>query len=245
MLPIAVSRVSYYRRNSHENYVHWLLQRVELRSDTEWASSLLASRTRSEVDDMVLERLMDKQIEDVIEEKPSWVEAAMSVIEGLADDIGEVIEEVIEEIFEEDAEPIEDREEETHEDSIEEAQEEEEEAQAEEEEAPDEEVPDEVEEVIDENPFGGEVDYNSFTVRELQDQCRLRGITIRGTKSEVVLRLRRDDAGIVEQPTKGETEAPSQEAAEDEPDAPSQEAATEEVTQHDDSRQTQPNYEEE
>lgn len=238
MLPIAVSRVNYYRRNSHEKYVHWLLQRVELRSDTEWASSLLASRTRSEVDDMVLERLMDKQIEDVIEEKPSWVEAAMNAIEGLADDIGEVIEEVIEEIFEEDAEPIEDREEETHEDSIEEAQEEEEEAQAEE-------APDEVQEVVDENPFGGEVDYNSFTVRELQDQCRLRGITIRGTKSEVVLRLRRDDAGIVEQPTKGETEAPSQEAAEDEPDAPSQEAATEEVTQHDDSRQTQPNYEEE
>ena len=238
MLPIAVSRVNYYRRNSHEKYVHWLLQRVELRSDTEWASSLLASRTRSEVDDMVLERLMDKQIEDVIEEKPSWVEAAMSVIEGLADDIGEVIEEVIEEIFEEDAEPIEDREEETHEDSIEEAQEEEEEAQAEE-------APDEVEEVVDENPFGGEVDYNSFTVRELQDQCRLRGITIRGTKSEVVLRLRRDDAGIVEQPTKGKTEAPSQEAAEDKPDAPSQEAATEEVTQHDDSRQEQPDYEEE
>ena len=61
----------------------------------------------------------------------------------------------------------------------------------------------------------------------MQSICKERGITIRGTKSEVVLRLRRDDAGIVEQPTKGEIEAPSQEAAEVEPDAPSQEAATE------------------
>jgi len=96
-----------------------------------------------------------------------------------------------------------------------------------------------------ENPFGGEIDYNSFTVRELQKECKARGITIRGTKSEVVLRLRHDDAGIVEQPTQGETEAPSQEAADVTPDAPSQEAATEEVTIDDDSRQTELTDEEE
>ena len=95
------------------------------------------------------------------------------------------------------------------------------------------------------NPFGGEVDYNSFTVRELQKECKARGITIRGTKSEVVLRLRHDDAGIVEQPTQGVTEAHSQESADVTPDAPSQEAATEEVTTDDDSRQTELTDEEE
>ena len=95
------------------------------------------------------------------------------------------------------------------------------------------------------NPFGGEIDYNSFTVRELQKECKARGITIRGTKSEVVLRLRHDDAGIVEQPTQGVTEAHSQESADVTPDAPSQEAATEEVTTDDDSRQTQLTDEEE
>ena len=101
--------------------------------------------------------------------------------------------------------------------------------------------------VIDDkdNPFGGEIDYNSFTVRELQVLCKERGITIRGTKSEVVLRLRHHDAGIVDQPTKGETDVPSQEATDVTPDAPSQEAATEDVTQHDDSRQEPPENEEE
>ena len=79
----------------------------------------------------------------------------------------------------------------------------------------------------------------------LQVLCKQRGITIRGTKSEVVLRLRHHDAGIVDQPTKGETDVPSKEATDVTPDAPSQEAATEDVTQHDDSRQESPNYEEE
>ena len=88
-------------------------------------------------------------------------------------------------------------------------------------------VPDE------ESPFGGEVDYNSYTVRELQKECKVRGITIRGTK------------GIVEQPTQGVTEAPSQEAADETLDTPSQEAVTEEVTTNDDSGQTELTNEEE
>ena len=80
-------------------------------------------------------------------------------------------------------------------------------------------------------------DYNSWTVKELQEECKERGLTIRGSKAEVVLRLRRDDEGIqiVEQETEDETEAPSEEAAEVELDAPSEEseAVTEEVTDND------------
>ena len=95
-----------------------------------------------------------------------------------------------------------------------------------------------------ENPFG-DVDYNSWTVRELQEECRGREITIRGTKAEVVLRLRRHDDGIVEQPTTSDAEAPSQEAAEETLDAPSQEAATEDVTDNDHSGQGEINNEKE
>ena len=66
-----------------------------------------------------------------------------------------------------------------------------------------------------------------MTVRELQAICKERGLTIRGTKAQVVLRLKRDDEGIVEEDTaESETEAPSEEAADVELDAPSEEAAT-------------------
>ena len=76
-------------------------------------------------------------------------------------------------------------------------------------------------------------DYDSYTIRELQDICRERGLTIRGTKAEVVLRLRRDDDGITEtQPEEDETEAPSEEAVEESSDTPSEEAVTEEVNEN-------------
>ena len=75
------------------------------------------------------------------------------------------------------------------------------------------------------NPFSS-IDYNSWTVRELQEECRERGITIRGTKAEVVLRLRRNDDGIMDDTANGESEAPSEEAAEETQDAPSEEAVT-------------------
>ena len=99
------------------------------------------------------------------------------------------------------------------------------------------------------NPFI-EQDYDSWTVRELQEECRTRGLTIRGSKAEVVLRLRRDDEGIeiVEQETEDETEAPSEEAAEAESDAPSEEseAVTEDVTDNDENNgETQHTDEEE
>ena len=97
------------------------------------------------------------------------------------------------------------------------------------------------------SPFDAEMDYDSWTQKELQEECRQRGLTIRGTKAEVVLRLRRDDDGIVEQETEDETEAPSEEAAEEELDAPSEEseAVTEEVTDNDNSGETSNTDEEE
>jgi|APSaa5957512535_1039671.scaffolds.fasta_scaffold00824_20 hypothetical protein len=96
-------------------------------------------------------------------------------------------------------------------------------------------VPMDEEEVVVEpsdSPFAVDTDYDSMTVAELRDVCRDRELTIRGTKAEVVLRLRRDDEGITEdtQPEEGETEAPLEEAAEVTLDAPSNEAVTEEVT---------------
>ena len=108
----------------------------------------------------------------------------------------------------------------------------------------------EEEEIIvpDDSPFDEEMDYDSWTQKELQEECRQRGLTIRGTKAEVVLRLRRDDEGIVEQETEDETEAPSEEAAEVELDAPSEEseAVTEDVTDNDENNgETQHTDEEE
>ena len=104
-------------------------------------------------------------------------------------------------------------------------------------------APIEVEEIED-SPFSK--DYDSYTIRELQELCKYRGLTIRGTKAQVVLRLRRDDEGISEaQPEEDETKAPSKEAAEESSDAPSKEAATEEVTNNDSSRQKQDIDEEE
>ena len=86
-------------------------------------------------------------------------------------------------------------------------------------------------EVLVESPFTP-TDYDSWTVRELQDECRTRGITIRGTKAEVVLRLRRHDDGLTTQTEDDETEAPSEEAAEESSDAPSEEAVTPEVNEN-------------
>lgn len=99
------------------------------------------------------------------------------------------------------------------------------------------EQPDVPEEAPTDSPFDVDIDYDSMTVAELRDVCRDRGLTIRGTKAEVVLRLRRDDEGITEETQPDdETEAPAEAAAEESSDAPAEEAAvTEEVTNNDES----------
>jgi len=103
----------------------------------------------------------------------------------------------------------------------------------------------EVEEEVIDSPFSVDIDYNSMTIRELQDVCRERGLTIRGTKAQVVLRLKRDDEGITEETQPhDETEAPSEEAVEESSDAPADEAAVNEEVNNNDSGQ-EPNIDEE
>ena len=249
MLPTAVKRVQFYSRNSHEKYVYWLIDSVDIPYNEE----LFKTNSRNVVDSMVLKMINEgktiteetvfepiaREIEDtpvetiiekIEEEEPSWVEAARGAISEVVEDVVEEIQEKVEEVVEVVENAIEDTVGIVIERPVKNNTKDDEEMMI---------VPE-----VD-NPFGGEIDYNSFTVRELQKECKARGITIRGTKSEVVLRLRHDDAGIVEQPTQGVTEAHSQESADVTPDAPSQEAATEEVTTDDDSRQTELTGEEE
>ena len=249
MLPTAVKRVQFYSRNSHEKYVYWLIDSVDIPYNEE----LFKTNSRNVVDSMVLRMINEgktiteetvfepiaREIEDtpvetiiekIEEEEPSWVEAARGAISEVVEDVVEEIQEKVEEVVEVVENAIEDTVGIVIERPVKNNTKDDEEMMI---------VPE-----VD-NPFGGEIDYNSFTVRELQKECKARGITIRGTKSEVVLRLRHDDAGIVEQPTQGVTEAHSQESANVTPDAPSQEAATEEVTTDDDSRQTELTGEEE
>jgi len=249
VLPTAVKRVQFYSRNSHEKYVYWLINSVDIPYNEE----LFKTNSRNVVDSMVLRMINEgktiteetvfepiaREIEDtpvetiiekIEEEEPSWVEAARGAISEVVEDVVEEIQEKVEEVVEVVENAIEDTVGIVIERPVKNNTKDDEEMMI---------VPE-----VD-NPFGGEIDYNSFTVRELQKECKARGITIRGTKSEVVLRLRHDDAGIVEQPTQGVTEAHSQESANVTPDAPSQEAATEEVTTDDDSRQTELTGEEE
>jgi len=83
------------------------------------------------------------------------------------------------------------------------------------------------------NPFSdSEIDYNSWTVVELRAECKERGLPVYGTKAEIVLRLRRNDDESMTQPEEDETEAPSEEAAEESSDTPSEEAVTEEVNEN-------------
>jgi len=232
MMPSDLERVQYYNRHTHEEYVYWLLDRCNEHLEhygkkVPLQTMMLFVGTRESVDEMVSKRLDRFTLEDPIvpldtekiedfkpkpepevEPEPEEVEEKPAWVEAAE----EVLEEE-EEVLEEEEEVLEEEEE---------VLEEEEEAMI---------VPPES------NPFG-EVDYHSWTVRELQDECRERGLTIRGTKSEVVLRLRQHDEGItITQETESETETPSEEAVEETSDAPSEEAVTMEVTENDNSGQ--------
>tara|TARA_R100001079_G_C4440984_1_gene148881 strand:+ start:952 stop:1593 length:642 start_codon:yes stop_codon:yes gene_type:complete len=171
--------------------------------------------------------VIDYRYQTMLSEKPAWVEAAEEV---LAEAVQEEPSKEPDVPVEEDFEPHDPMEE------------------------PD--VPVE-EDIVDEDgdgepdsPFEINTDYDAMTVVELRDICRERGLTVRGTKAEIVLRLRRDDDGIVEEETvetdNDETEAPAEAAAEESSDAPSEEeAATEEVTTDADSGETSNTDEEE
>ena len=200
MLPDDLERVQKYNRVSHEDYVSWLLAKV----DMPLRPIYLTIRSREGVDLEILTQM-------ALQDQPPWVDAAIEALE--AEEVGEV-EEVKEPIVVGDLQP-------------------------------------EVEEtvVVQDNPFA-EADYDSWTVAELREECKSRGITVRGTKAEVVLRLRRDDEDLTQdpvEPDEDEAEAPAEEAAaDDSSDAPSEEeAATEEVTTDADSGETSNTDEEE
>lgn len=248
MMPEDLERVQYYNRHNHDEYVYWLLDRCNeglapYGEKITLQTLMLLCGSRESVDEMVTTRLNNLDLEkpmlpivegEIIEDfkpentvwsytnpedNPSWVDAVEETVDGVEfvqDREGEIEEHGEQEI-----------EEETVEETV---------------------VQDSEETVIVptvDNPFG-DVDYHSWTIRELQEECRERGITIRGTKSEVVLRLRQHDEGILTQETEDETEAPSEEAAEDLSDAPVDDtAATEEVTENDHSGQQGENSSEE
>ncbi len=207
MMPSEVERAYWARRLSLEGYVNWLAGKMDLPIDENMYGES--------------KNVIDYRYQTMMEDKPSWVEAAEEVLShtDYADsghDTGIEVEE----------EPL----------VIGDLQ------------------PDEPEVIPDQpidnnNPFT-DFDYDAMTVVELRDLCRDRGLTVRGTKAEVVLRLRRDDEGLTQDPVESdedESEAPVEEtAADDSSDAPSEEeAATEEVTTNADSGETSDIEEEE
>ena len=201
MLPDDLERVQKYNRVSHEDYVSWLLAKV----DMPLRPTYLAIRSREGVDLEILTQM-------ALQDQPPWVDAAIEAVE--AEEEVEDVEEV------EEAEEV---------------------------------IPDQPPD--NNNPFA-EIDYDSWTVAELREERKSRGITVRGTKAEVVLRLRRDDEGLIQdpvEPDEDETEAPEEDIPtspgdtvtdETQPDVP-EEAATEEVTQDADSGETSNTEEEE
>ena len=203
MLPRAGTRKWKFRKLGASGYVDWL-------NEILGRNVVIEGRTsRKQIDALMLDLI----------ETPPWVEAALDSlkkkevveendgIESSLEDEEEVIDEVHEEIQEEETEeaPLE---------VVEEV-------------VPPEPEPEKETVVIPvEQPFVAVTDYNSMTVRELREVCKERNITVRGTKSEVVLRLNRYDDGIMENTATDEADAPSEEAVDAESDAPSEEAVT-------------------
>ena len=71
-----------------------------------------------------------------------------------------------------------------------------------------------------------------MTLKELKEECKTRGLPTSGTKSELALRLKRDDEGISE--SVAETPAPDEESAVEEPlDTPDEESAVTKVNEDD------------
>jgi len=70
------------------------------------------------------------------------------------------------------------------------------------------------EEVVEETP-----NYESMTVKQLRAILQERGLTVRGTKAELIARLNADDAGPLEEAPDESVEAPSEEAVSSEEDA--------------------------
>ena len=216
MLPEKSVRLSFFNKHTIPEYIEWMCAQTGVAFKAE----MMRYRTSSKIDNVFIANLPPEPVE---EEKPAWVEVAEEVVEeAILNDTEVAIEEDIEESISEIEEIIPELtpiiEEEIIPVFISES---ENESENESEEPVEEPSP-----IMTANPIFPAKDYNSMTVRELREVCSEKGITIRGTKGEVVHRLRQHDDGLLEQPN-DTTEAPSQEAVEEVSDAPSQEAATE------------------
>mgnify|MGYP003122336362 CR=1 FL=1 len=96
---------------------------------------------------------------------------------------------------------------------------------------PVEEVVETPEDIPDSEEFPTDLTYDAMTLKELKEECKNRGLPITGTKSELALRLKRDDEGISESIV--ETSTPDEESAVEEPlDAPDEESAVTKVNEN-------------
>jgi len=219
MLPEKSVRLSFFNKHTIPEYIEWMCAETGVAFKAE----MMRYRTSSKIDNVFITNLPPEPVE---EEKPAWVEVAEEVVEeAILNDTEVDIEEDIEESIPEIEEIIPEIEEEVPE-LAPIIEEEITPVFVSESESESEEIVEEPSPIMTANPIFPAKDYNSLTVRELQEVCRERGITIRGTKGEVVHRLNQYDDGLLEKPN-DTTETPLQEAVEEVSDAPSQEAATE------------------
>ncbi len=223
-----------FKKLGFEGYVDWIIQESGVwRSNPDKEELFKDAQNRKDVDKIISSKTIEEETPVTMAEKP--VEGGIVFVEDVK--IDEELDST-EDSEEVDIEPIE--EEEVVKPSWVEAAEEVIQEQVELEPEPEPEPEPEVKQVIpiEQQLFvPDEVDYNSMTVRELQKVCKERNITIRGTKAEVVLRLKRHDEGLLGDTVDDEIETPSQEAVDVELDAPSQEAVTEGEKNATDSKQ--------
>tara|TARA_R100001224_G_scaffold87794_2_gene56872 strand:+ start:486 stop:1208 length:723 start_codon:yes stop_codon:yes gene_type:complete len=232
MLPDEFQRIVTFNRTDRLKYVEWMCEKTGVLFKAE----MMHYRNRIQIDEVFMKylpediepeivdlpvlpepeviqisrpktrmsRLSEFQ-EEAKEEAPNWVESALEV---------EGVEEIVEEPTELDTE---DGDSENSDLGIDES--------------PVDNIQEEIippSQTIEANMMFQSNDYNSWTVVELREECRKRNITIRGTKAEVVLRLRQDDEGP-QSNQNNVTEAPVTPvtAVEETLDAPVDTAATE------------------
>ena len=232
MLPDESQRIVTFNRTDRLKYVEWMCEKTGV----PFKAEMMHYRNRIQIDEVFMKYLPEDIEPEIVDlpvlpepqlvqisrpktrmsrlsefqeeaevEPPNWVEAALEV---------EGVEEIVEESTELDTE---DGDSENSDLGIDES--------------PVDDIQEEINppsETIEANMMFQSNDYNSWTVVELREECRKRNITIRGTKAEVVLRLRQDDEGS-QNNQNNVTEAPVTPvtAVEETLDAPVDTAATE------------------
>ena len=237
MLPDESQRIVTFNRTDKFNYIEWMCEQTGI----PFKAEMMRHRNRIQIDEVFMKYLPEDIEPEIVEEPeivqisrpksrmsrlgesesesekeettvvleeetPTWVEAALEV---------EGVEEIVEEPTELDAEDgdSEDSDVGIDEHPVVDIQEEE--------------IKPPIQ-TIEANVMFQSNDYNSWTVVELREECRKRNITIRGTKAEVVLRLRQDDEGPQSnQDDVTETPVTPVTAVEEALDAPVDTAATE------------------